>query len=113
MDEFLYTFSGDHRALVFFLKIRFSKEFMTPNNCPKEGKCKRNYTWASPERNLQKRLEGAVGSLHFLPPFRDMQVFKIMTWDFPGGTVVKNLPANTGDTGLSSALGRSYMLRSN
>ena len=27
--------------------------------------------------------------------------------DFPGGTVVKNLPANAGDTGSSPCLGRS------
>ena len=33
--------------------------------------------------------------------------------DFPGGAVVKNLPANAGDTGSSPALGRSHMLRSN
>ena len=33
--------------------------------------------------------------------------------DFPGGTVVKNPPANTGDTGLSPGPGRSHMLRSN
>ena len=32
---------------------------------------------------------------------------------FPGGTVVENLPANAGDTGLSPGLGRSHMLRSN
>ena len=32
---------------------------------------------------------------------------------FPGGAVVKNLPANAGDTGLSPGLGRSHMLRSN
>ena len=32
--------------------------------------------------------------------------------DFPGGTVVKNLPANSGDVGSSSGLGRSLMLRS-
>ena len=32
---------------------------------------------------------------------------------FPGGTVVKNLPANAGDTGSSPDLGRSHMLRSN
>ena len=29
---------------------------------------------------------------------------------FPGGTVVRNLPANAGDTGLSPVLGRSHML---
>ncbi|XP_067599884.1 complex I intermediate-associated protein 30, mitochondrial isoform X4 [Pseudorca crassidens] len=32
---------------------------------------------------------------------------------FPGGTVVKNPPANVGDTGSSPGLGRSYMLWSN
>ena len=34
-------------------------------------------------------------------------------WDFPGGTVVKNLPANVGDTGSSPGLGRSHMPWSN
>ena len=29
--------------------------------------------------------------------------------DFPGGTVVKNLPANIGDTGSIPGLGRSHM----
>ena len=33
--------------------------------------------------------------------------------DFPGSTVVKNLPANAGDTGSSPGLGRSHMPRSN
>ena len=35
------------------------------------------------------------------------------TWDFPGGTVVKNPPANAGDTGSSPGPGRSHMLWSN
>ena len=29
--------------------------------------------------------------------------------DFPGGPVVKNQPANTGDTGLTPGLGRFHM----
>ena len=33
--------------------------------------------------------------------------------DFPGGAVVKNLPANAGDMGSSPRLGRSHMPRSN
>ena len=33
--------------------------------------------------------------------------------DFPGGAVVKNLPANAGDKGLSPGPGRSHMLWSN
>ena len=33
-------------------------------------------------------------------------------WDLPGGTVVKNLPTNAGDTGSSPGPGRSHMPRS-
>ena len=33
--------------------------------------------------------------------------------DFPGGTVVRNLPANAGDTGSSPGLGGSHMPQSN
>ena len=32
---------------------------------------------------------------------------------FPGGAVVENLPANAGDTGSSTGLGRSHIPRSN
>ena len=32
---------------------------------------------------------------------------------FPGGAVVKNPPANAGDTGSSPGPGRSHMSRSN
>ena len=32
---------------------------------------------------------------------------------FPGAAVVKNLPANAGDTGLSPGPGRSHMPQSN
>ena len=32
---------------------------------------------------------------------------------FPGGTVVKNPPANAGDTGSSPGPGRSHVLQSN
>ena len=34
-------------------------------------------------------------------------------WDFPGGAVVKNLPANAGDTGSIPGPGRSHMPWSN
>ena len=33
--------------------------------------------------------------------------------DFPGGPVVKNLPANAADMGLISDLGRFHMLQGN
>ena len=38
---------------------------------------------------------------------------KLSCRDFSDGKVVKNLPANAGDTGFSSGLGRSHMPRSN
>ena len=34
-------------------------------------------------------------------------------WGFPGGAVVKNLPANAGDTGSIPGPGRSHMPQSN
>ena len=39
--------------------------------------------------------------------------YKKQGGDFPGGAVVKNPPANAGDTGLSPGPGRSHMPRSN
>ena len=46
-----------------------------------------------------------------------LMCIKLMTnkylLDFPGGTVVKNLPANAGDVGSSPGPGRSHMPRSN
>ncbi|KAJ8779015.1 hypothetical protein J1605_012866 [Eschrichtius robustus] len=37
----------------------------------------------------------------------------MISWGFPGGAVVENLPAKAGDTGSSPGLGRSHMPRSN
>ena len=34
-------------------------------------------------------------------------------WDFPGGSVVKNLPAHAGDTGSVSGPGRSRVPQDN
>ena len=47
-----------------------------------------------PKKSSQSRCKGKLG-------------------DFPGGAVVKNPPANAGDTGLSPGLGRSHMPWSN
>ena len=40
-------------------------------------------------------------------------ILKFVWRDFPGGAVVKNPPANAGDTGLSPDPGRSHMPQSN
>ena len=44
---------------------------------------------------------------------QNVLVLKIQNWDFPGGTMVKNPPANAGATGSSPGPGRSHMPRSN
>ena len=38
---------------------------------------------------------------------------KEFSWGFPGGAVVRHLPANAGDTGSSPGLGGSHMPQSN
>ena len=40
-------------------------------------------------------------------------MYKIDKLGFPGGAVVKNPPANAGDTGSSPGPGRSHMPQSN
>ena len=39
-------------------------------------------------------------------------MLKRKSWDFPGGPLVKNLPANAGDTGSIPGPGRFHMPRS-
>ena len=50
-----------------------------------------------------------LGALHVLMHF----IIKTIQQGFPGGTAVKNPPANAGDTGSSPDLGRSHMPWSN
>ena len=45
--------------------------------------------------------------------YPEKTIIQKYTWDFPGGAVVKNLPANVGDTGSSRGLGRSHIPWSN
>ena len=46
-------------------------------------------------------------------PSTDEWIKKMWYRDFPGGSVVKNLPANAGDTDSSPGPGRSHMPQSN
>ena len=54
---------------------------------------------------MRVRKEARVG--------RGLETIEKRIGDFPGGTVVKNQPANTGDMGLRLGPGRSHMPRSN
>ena len=53
----------------------------------------------------------AMGKLFFFS--RSRNCGKDGALGFPGGAVVKNPPANAGDTGSSPGLGRSHMPRIN
>ena len=44
---------------------------------------------------------------------KSLLLLRVQKLDFPGGAVVKNPPANVGDTGLSPRPGRFHMLQSN
>ena len=50
--------------------------------------------------------------IHFIGFFYEDQMrwcIKALVWDFPGGTVVKSLPANAGDMGSSPGPAGSHM----
>ena len=62
-----------------------------------------------------KKVSVCQESLWMVPmPMSEMETaFKVQDGDFPGGAVVRNPPANAGDTGSSPGPGRSPMARSN
>ena len=57
--------------------------------------------------------EFRVFLLHHLGHTSEVMFLKeYVSGDFPGGAVVKNPPANSGDTGSIPGLGRSHVLQS-
>ena len=61
----------------------------------------------------QKLRESVASRPIFQETLKEVLQSKIKWWGFPGGAVIKNLPANAGDIGLSPGAERSHMLRSN
>ena len=53
--------------------------------------------------------EREIKDWRWAEPQRPVGQSSIVMRDFPGGTMVKNPPANAGDMGSSPGLGRSYM----
>ena len=76
------------KYLLFFLILNFYLKHPTPLYCPDWRESQQRETCAIILKNYRVR-------------------------DFPGGAVVKNPPANAGDTGSSPSPGRSHVLRSN
>ena len=58
-------------------------------------------------------LHGQIAKLHPRSNILNKSLKITTLWDSPGGAVVKNPPANAGDTGPSPVLGRSHMPWSN
>ena len=65
-----------------------------------------NYVSRTLEVELKKFLLGGKYTSRPVP-------INTYNWDFPGGAVVKNPPANAADMGSSPGRGRSHMPRSN
>ena len=65
--------------------------------------------WLPPRKGHEGLRDSNVGEIFILCLLFPYNLY----WDFPGGAVVKNPPANTGDTGSSPGAGRSHMPRSN
>ena len=62
---------------------------------------------------MNKEISGFLGKKQINNQDERLNSYNKDVLGFPGGTVVKNLPANAGDTGSSPGLGRSHMPRSN
>ena len=82
-------------------------------------KKQRNHSKLKDQENSLERISNET-DLSCLPdPEFKKEVMKILMElrkaieGFPDGTVVKNPPANAGDTGSSPGLGRSHMPRNN
>ena len=66
----------------------------------------------SPEKNNEADLFSLVDTKFKKEIIKILKELRKAIEDFPGGSVVKNPPANAGDMGLSPGPGRSHMLRS-
>ena len=70
-----------------------------------------NWLLYLPYKNLIRNNQNVFISFDQIP--RKEDALKHFARDFPCGAVVKNPPANAGDTGSSPGPGRSHMPRSN
>ena len=68
------------------------------------------YTFFLSAHGTFSRIDHMLGHKTRLDKLRKI---KIISRDLPGGAVVKDLPANAGDTGSIPGPGRSHMLQSN
>ena len=72
-----------------------------------------NYTVASQYTTETTEQKGSWIKIKMIQSHGLLNQFKINNQGFPGDAVVKNPPANAGDTGSSPGPGRSHMPQSN
>ena len=75
--------------------------FNEQQNNLRKFKYDNNYVILSIYKNKKKKIYSAL------------KVKNLNSWGFPGGSVVKYLPVNVGDTSSNPDLGRSHMSQSN
>ena len=74
------------------------------NEQPTARRSQERLTEVMSKLNLEVSKEGKEGQSRMRK-----EALKNTAWGFPGGAVVKNPPANAGDTGSSPGPGRSQM----
>ena len=78
-----------------------------------KSKCNSRKRSSDPQEGKKKETEQRENNnMADLNPNISIIVLNLVGLDFPGGTVVKNLPANAGDTSSSPGPGRFHMPRS-
>ena len=76
----------------------------------------KKYIWVNDLHRPFTQEHTQMANKHMKRSFTTLVIREIqikISWGFPDGAVVKNPPANAGDTGSSPGLGRSHMPRSN
>ena len=77
-----------------------------------KGRCKKKLLWRKQKKTFKKfksDIRGKINTGSSQKLWKRNVRLKMRWRDFPGGAVVKNPPANAGDTGSSPGLGRSHV----
>ena len=100
-----HTVYAESRTIILFMTITTSQYFWVPKSVVIQ---KIEQMWLADFNPTTWELCN-LGRITY-PPSPRFLTLKPDCWGFPGGTVVRNPPANAGDTGSIPGPGRSHML---